>query len=234
MRNFFKLLVFVILISVTFVSCYPEFNATISEMDVAMTKYDEEQDFTQLSTFFLYDTIIYITDDENPENIDHTQEDHILAEVRQNLLDIGWTEVLKPEDGSEIDADVSIMISALETDISFYYYYWWDYWYWYPWDYWYTWYPSYPGYPGYPWYPSYPSYSYSVGTVIIDMINMDEVEEPAANQENPSIKFPMVWTGAINGILEGSDEFIADRLTKQIGQVFKQSEYLNKIEPQND
>ena len=234
MRKLFKLLVFVIPISVMFASCYPAFDATIEEMDIAMTKFDSTQNFDELSTFFLYDTIIYITDEDNPEDIDRTQEDHILAEVRQNLLDIGWTEVPKPAPGSEIDADVSIMISALATDISYYYYYWWDYWYWYPWSYWYPWYPGYPGYPGYPWYPSYPSYSYTVGTVIIDMINMDEVEEPASNEENPSIKFPMVWTGAINGILSGSDENIAKRLTTQIDQVFGQSTYLIKKAPSNE
>lgn len=231
MRKLFKLLLFVIPISVMFASCYPAFDATVEELDIAMTKYDSTQNFDELSTFFLYDTIIYITDEDNPENIDHAQEDHILAEVRQNLLDIGWTEVPKPVDGSEIDADVAIMISALATDISYYYYYWWDYWYWYPYSYWY---PGYPGYPWYPWYPVYPSYSYTVGTVIIDMINMDKVVEPSLNDDNPSFKLPVVWTGALNGILSGSDENVAKRLTTQIDQLFGQSTYLIKKAPSNE
>lgn len=232
MRKLFKLFLFVIPITIMFASCYPTFDATIEELDIAMTKFDSTQNFDELTTFFLYDTIIYITDEDNSEDIDHTQEDHILTEVRQNLLDIGWTEVEKPAAGVEIDADVTILISALATDITSYYYYWWDYWYWYPWNYWY---PGYPGYPGYPWYPTYPSYSYTVGTVIIDMVNMDEVIEPEpANEENPSFKFPMVWTGAINGILSGSDENVAKRLTTQIDQLFGQSTYLIKKAPSNE
>ena len=232
MRKLFKLFLFVIPITIMFASCYPTFDATIEELDIAMTKFDSTQNFDELTTFFLYDTIIYITDEDNSEDIDHTQEDHILTEVRQNLLDIGWTEIEKPAAGVEIDADVTILISALATDITSYYYYWWDYWYWYPWNYWY---PGYPGYPGYPWYPTYPSYSYTVGTVIIDMVNMDEVIEPEpANEENPSFKFPMVWTGAINGILSGSDENVAKRLTTQIDQLFGQSTYLIKKAPSNE
>lgn len=227
MKKLFKLLVFVIPISVVIVSCYPEFDATVEELDIAVTKYDENQDFSKLSTFFLYDTIVYIGDDED-EDVDHTQEAHILATVRTNLLEMGWTEITDTTGG--VDSDVSIMISALETDVSFYYYYWWDYWYWYPWNYWYPWYPGYPIYPG---YPSYPSYGYTVGTVLIDMANMDEAEIPE-NPVEPSGKVPIVWTGGVNGILSGSEGNIEARLTKQIGQVFEQSTYLNKKAPSNE
>ncbi len=232
MKKLIKLFVFVIPISFLVASCYPGFDATIEEMDIAVTKYDSTQNFTQLSSFFLYDTIVYIDDDEDSEDIDHTQEDHILSEVRQNLLNLGWTEKTEADttaDG-EIDADVSIMVSALATDISYYYYYWWDYWYWYPWDYWYPWYP---GYPIYPVYPVYPSYGYTVGSVLIDMVNMNDAEMPH-NPDRPSGKIPVIWTGGVNGILSGSDSNIASRLTKQIGQVFKQSPYLNKKDTKNE
>ncbi len=232
MKKLIKLFVFVIPISFLVASCYPGFDATVEEMDIAVTKYDSTQNFTQLSSFFLYDTIVYIDDDEDSEDIDHTQEDHILSEVRQNLLNLGWTEKTEADttaDG-EIDADVSIMVSALATDISYYYYYWWDYWYWYPWDYWYPWYP---GYPIYPVYPVYPSYGYTVGSVLIDMVDMNDAEMPH-NPDRPSGKIPVIWTGGVNGILSGSDSNIASRLTKQIGQVFKQSPYLNKKDTKNE
>ena len=232
MKKLIKLFVFVIPISFLVASCYPGFDATVEEMDIAVTKYDSTQNFTQLSSFFLYDTIVYIDDDEGSEDIDHTQEGHILSEVRQNLLNLGWTEKTEADttvDG-KIDADVSIMVSALATDISYYYYYWWDYWYWYPWDYWYPWYP---GYPIYPVYPVYPSYGYTVGSVLIDMVNMNDAEIPH-NPDQPSGKIPVIWTGGVNGILSGSDSNIASRLTKQIGQVFKQSPYLNKKDTKNE
>ncbi|MEN8117728.1 MAG: DUF4136 domain-containing protein [Bacteroidota bacterium] len=230
MRKIFRLLVFLLPVSVMIISCYPEYDATVEELDLAITKYDKEQNFEELSTFFLYDTIVYITDDESilQVNVDHTQENHILSGVRQNLIDKGWTEVTDPSNG-ETNADVSIMISVLESDVTFYYYYWWDYWYWYPWDWWYPWYPSYPWYPGYPAFPGYPTYpssGYTVGTVFIDMVNMNDVEIPES--EDASFKLPIVWTGTVNGILAGSDASIGDRLTKQIGQVFEQSTYLHK------
>ena len=161
MRKIFRLMVFLLPVSVMIYSCYPEFDATVEELDLAITKYDEDQNFGVLNSFFLYDTIIYINDKENPEpHSDHPQEDHILDQVRENLIAIGWTEVTDTVGG--VDADVSIMISALETDVNFYYYGWWDYWYWYPWDWWYPGYPGYPGYPWYPTYPIYPSYGYTV------------------------------------------------------------------------
>jgi hypothetical protein len=230
MRKIFRNLIFVLPVLGLLISCNPEFDATIDELDLAITKYDKTQDFNSLSTFYLYDTIIYITDDESliSVNVNHAQEEHILSQVRQNLASLGWSEVTEPS-GGEIDADVSIMLSVLETDVSFYYYYWWDWWYWYPWDWWYPWYPTYPGYPGYPIYPGYPTYpssGYTVGTLFIDMINMNKVVMPQG--DDTSIKLPIVWTGTVNGILAGSDENLAGRLTNQIGQVFEQSTYLHK------
>ena len=227
-------MVFLLPFSVLIYSCYPEFDATVEELDLAITKYDEDQNFGALNSFFLYDTIIYINDKENPApHTDHPQEDHILDQVRQNLINIGWTEVTDTVGG--VDADVSIMISALEVDVNFYYYGWWDYWYWYPWDWWYPWYPGYPGYPWYPTYPIYPSYGYTVGTVMIDMVNMGDIVmpqiEPDPDPENPIFRVPIVWTGAVNGILSGSQENIESRLTTQIEQVFRQSDYLYKKTP---
>lgn len=229
MKKISKLLVFLLPFSVAILSCHPEYDATVEELDLAITKYNEDQDFGKLQTFYLPDTIMYIGDDEETlgVNVDHSQEDHILAQVRQNLLNIGWTEVEKPADG-EIDSDVSIMVSVLETDITFYYYYWWDYWYWYPWypystNYWW-------GYPIWPGYPIYPGGSITVGTVFIDMVNMDEIVLPT-DPENPKFDIPIVWTGAINGILSGSKTNIESRLTTEISQVFDQSTYLHKKSP---
>ncbi|WP_163322611.1 DUF4136 domain-containing protein [Draconibacterium mangrovi] len=226
-RNYpiFALLLFA---SAVLFSCHPEYDATVEELDVAITQYDEEQDFSQLQTFYLEDSIIYIKDEESGSaSVDHSQNDLIVSLVRQNFLDMGWTEVTGPIDG-EIDADVSIMLSVLETDLSFYYYYWWDWWYWYPWDWWYPWYgdPWYPGYPVWPSYPTYPSQGYTVGTLFIDMLDMNGVEMPEG--DDSSFKVPMPWKGAAIGILAGSDTFLQQRLTNEINQVFKQSPYLQK------
>ena len=176
----------------------------------------------------MYDTIVYIG--EEGDDIDHSQEELILELVSENFSKMGWKEVTDTTGG--IKADVTIMISALETEIEQYYYYWWDYWYWYPW---YPWSVKsagtvnyyYPGYPMYPWYPGggYPSYSYTIGSVLIDMVDIKNIEFPE-DQDSPSGRIPIIWTGGVNGVLSGGNS--ANRLTKQINQVFKQSPYLEK------
>ena len=206
-------------------SCNPTFDASVEDLDLAISTYDKTQNFGQLSTFHLEDTVIYISDDKvTIQREDNSTEQQILDLVRQNLLDIGWQEVTDTAADGTIDSDVSILVSVLKADLNFYYTYWWDWWYWYPWDYWY---PGYPGYPVYPVYPTYPSYGYTVGSLMIEMINMDDVILPPV-EGDPSLKIPVVWTGIVNGILSGSKENIQNRLNKQITQVFYQSDYLHK------
>jgi hypothetical protein len=208
-------------------SCFPEFDAKLSDLDIAISREDKNQDFTQLNSFFLYDTINYIDNNEKPTpKVQHQFDDQILDLVKQNLKGIGWTEISQPSESNI--PDVSIFISVLNVDLSYYYYNWTDYWYWYPWQWWYPgW--NYPVYPVFP--PGYsPIYSFSVGTIMIDMVNMNELLiNPLI--EPPISKIPIVWTGAVNGILAGSDEYISGRLTAQINQVFTQSSYLFKKQP---
>ncbi len=227
MKNRLKLMVFLLFLSVLIISCHTEYDATVEELDLAITHFDENQNFGELNTFYLYDTIMYITDDEDADLPDWNegQGPHILAQVRGNLESLGWQENRDTIGG--VQADASILISVLETDVNFYYYGWWDWWHWYPWypyqyesSYWW----GYPIWPG----PVYPSYGYTVGTVLIDMINVNEIKAPNLNDDNPHIEIPVVWTGAVNGILAGSDKNIENRLTNEIEQVFKQSSYLHK------
>ena len=100
-----------------------------------------------------------------------------------------------------------------------------DYWDWWYWDWWY------PGYPGYPWYPvypgiGYPSYGYSVGTIMMDMADIKNIETTANDGDRPKVN--IIWSGAINGILVGSDASVSSRITAQMDQVFNQSPYLKK------
>lgn len=217
---------FIVLGLVAFIAgCYPGYDASIEELDLAITKVDENQDFSQLNTFFMYDTVVYIGDEEgiiSPQSVDDRFEQFTIDLVRQNMLDLGWTEVSAPDEG-EIDADVALMISVLTNDVSYYYYYWWYYWEWWYWD---PWYPGFPGYPYYPVYPWVPTYEYTVGTVLIDMISKDA--EMAPPDEPPVIRIPVIWSGAANGIVADYYSNGEERLTRQINQVFDQSPYLQK------
>lgn len=202
-------------------SCSPEFDATTEELDLAITRVNDDQDFTAYQTFYLEDTVVYIGDEEDLEDIDRTHDEQIISEVRQHMLDMGWQEITDPEK-IESDADVTILLSALAVDVYFYYTYWWDYW---DWWYWGGWHPGYPWYPSWPGY-GYPSYGYSVGTVIADMVDVKNIELPENPDENP--RFDIIWTGAVNGLLIGSDANISSRLSTQLDQVFAQSPYLIK------
>lgn len=205
-------------------SCTPEFDSTVEEHDLAITTYDKAANFSQLSTFYLQDTIVYIKDDGiTIQEENSATEQLILDQVRQNLLEFGWKEV-SDTTNEDVQADVAIMVSILQADIYYYYTYWWDWYYWYPWDWWY---PGYPSYPWYPSYPSYPVYGYRIGSLMIDMLNMKDVVLPPV-EDHPSIRPPIVWSGIVNGILAGSEKNIQNRLTKQIKQVFVQSEALYK------
>lgn len=225
MKRISRLIVWMIPVVAAIASCSPEFDATTAEMDVAITRVDDNQDFSAYHTFYLEDSVIYIIgENKDPADLDRTHDEQIISEVRQHFLDMGWVEVTDPEK-IESDADVAILLSALAVDVYYYYTYWWDYWDWWYWDWWN------PGYPGYPWYPvypgiGYPSYGYSVGTVMIDMADLKNIQVPANEEDSP--KVDIIWTGAINGILSGTDSYISERITRQINQVFDQSPYLLK------
>lgn len=217
-----------LIVFLAFHGCTPEFISKADELDLAITTYDKEANFSQLSTFYQEDTIIYIDDDEvTNHREDNATEQLILDQVRQNLLDLGWEEVTDTSN-DDLQADVAILVSVLQADLYFYYAYWWDWYYWYPWDWWY---PGYPSYPWYPSYPGYPVYGYTVGSLMIDMLNMKDVVLPPV-EDNPSIRPPIVWSGIVNGILSGSEENIQSRLTRQIKQVFVQSDPLHKVSSQ--
>ena len=91
-------------------------------------------------------------------------------------------------------------------------------------------------YLGYPWCWYYPccapgwgcwyppsvgaSYAYTTGTLITLMVNPDTT---GVSQNDDS---QIMWSGAINGILNDTDEGIQMRLQRDIPQMFSQSPYL--------
>lgn len=225
MKKLIKLFLWLTPIAATVFSCSPEFDATVEELDLAITRVNDNQDFSAYHTFYLEDTVVYIVgENDDPADLDRTHDEQIISEARQHFLDLGWTEITDTSD-IETDADVAILLSALAVDVYYYYTYWWDYWDWWYWDWWY------PGYPGYPWYPvypgiGYPSYGYSVGTIMIDIADIKNIETTANDGDRPKVN--IIWSGAINGILAGSDASVSSRITAQMDQVFNQSPYLKK------
>ena len=60
------------------------------------------------------------------------------------------------------------------------------------------------------------------------MYNLNEIEIDDSDDDGVGIKVPVVWTGAMNGILSGSDASLQGRITTQMNQIFEQSPYLAK------
>jgi len=190
--------------------CYPDKIDYVDEYDLAITRVNEDTDFSVYNTFSVIDTVIHITEDgEDDNNLSRGNDELILAKIRSNMLDMGFTEVENP-DSITNRPDLVLAVSATTTDIYYYYNYYPYYWGWYGWGY-----PGW-GYPGWGWGSVG---NYTIGTLIIDMWDT-AVDEP----EEFEVGIP--WTGVVDGLLSGSTSSLTQRIGTQIDQLFIQSPYL--------
>jgi hypothetical protein len=63
--------------------------------------------------------------------------------------------------------------------------------------------------------------SYRVGTVFVDMIDVDQTIATDSIQ--------IIWNGSMNGPFEGSEAVTVDRIDRLFNQAFLQSEYLRLL-----
>ncbi|MFC5624692.1 DUF4136 domain-containing protein [Algoriphagus winogradskyi] len=197
-------------------SCTPDGAEYIDELDVVYTNYDVNHNFASNNTFAVPDKIVKIEGqfingaggNYEPEYVSPGYTAAILASIRTNMRNAGYTEVDK-----SANPDLIILPSVIQTDQLFFYYDWW-YWNWF-----------YPGWgPGWSWY--YPGYyppqvsSVRTGTVLLQMTDPNNISE--------NDQIPVVWTSVINGLLEGSTSAINSRINTSIDQAFSQSPYLAK------
>lgn len=195
--------------------CYPGDygEGDLGDYDLVITNYNEDFNFATVQTYSMPDSIVKIgsidLDDSNsgPETVDPLYADQILAEVRNQMNSRGWTEV-----DETADPDVILLTSTMTTENVYYYY---DpyYWGWYYPYYGYGWY-----YPGY--YPSTSYTSFTSGSFLMQMSYPDGI--------NINDQIPILWTGLVNGVAEGSNGEIVARINKAIGTAFDQSPYLTK------
>lgn len=226
MKRLRFLMMFTMVTGLLMTACYPDHDVFIEDLDIAISSHNEEVDFSQLSSFYMKDTVIHVLGDDILP--DRSYDNHIVSEIRQHFLDAGWTEITDTINMSET-VDVVLHAAVLDTDIYSYYYSWYDYYFWYPWDWFYY---SYDPYYSYYYYPSYYSgysvYNYTTGTILIEMINTDGIIAEDPEDGKIDIKIPIVWSAGINGILAGSESSIMDRISVQMDQLFEQSPYLLK------
>jgi hypothetical protein len=213
-RQFLWLVPVILATSFLFYSCAPDsgFNS-VDDYDVVITLYESGVDFATFLTFIMPDSIVHLGDS---TDINMDYDGLILTEVEDQFEACGYTVELNPDVNPP---DFVVLVSTVSTDWLVYYGYdWWYYWGWYPgWGY----YPYY----GAGWGMYYPPYwggyttSYSTGTILIEMVNASDPIE-----ENELL--PVVWTAAINGLLEGTTSQMQSRIEDSISQAFAQSPYL--------
>lgn len=201
-----------ILLTTVALSCVPDGADYVDELDIVYTNHDADFAYTSQNTYTIPDKVIKITGEaiegEEPEFVDAVYSASILSTIRSNMNALGYTEVDK-----SANPDLIILASAIQTDQLFYYYDWW---------YWNWWYPGWGS--GWGWY--YPGYyppqvtRVRTGTVFLQMTQPTGI--------SASDKIPVVWTGIVNGLLEGSKDQVATRITNTINQAFTQSPYLAK------
>lgn len=213
-KKLYQLLIFSTLLF-SAISCKPDGAEYVDELDIVYTNYDASFDFGSAGTYALPSKIIKITDQfidgnpgDEPEYLDPVYAAAILASIKSNMDAAGFSEV-----SENSNPDLIILPSVSQTDQLFFYYDWW-YWNWF-----------YPGWgPGWGWW--YPGYyppqvnRVRTGTLMMQMTTLET--------QGDADKIPVVWTGVVNGLLEGSANSINSRVNESINQAFEQSPYLAK------
>jgi hypothetical protein len=188
--------------------CYPSEDFFVEELDLVVTNYDVDEDYSRFRTFAVPDSVVRIGgdgDDDGPGPFDQL----MLDLVRSNMQDLGYIEESDPENNPP---DLVVLVELLVVNnvvVA-------------------------PCYPGWGWWGGWPPYwgpgwcggvpwvpvgSYTTGTIILDMIDLDQADDVEE-------EVPIVWAAYLNGLVTGSDASMADRIEKNIDQAFVQSSYL--------
>ena len=193
-------------------ACQPGSPDYVSDYDIVYTNYKKDFDFKTVNTYFLPDSVAHVTDGTTAGN--HKYDAQILSSLQANLNALGWTKA-DPLGGAA--ADVVVLPTASDASYAscasycyYCYYGWYPGWGYYP--------PMYPGY-GYGYPAGTVCNTYSTGTLAVAIT----LPKLAVNDT-----LPVGWIGVLNGLLEGGDAAVNDRIGKNINQMFLQSPYLKK------
>ena len=195
--------------------CYPGEIDTAAQTDLVITFHKQDADFQANQTFSMPDSIVDVSVDSGADGgLEHAYDAQILAQIQQELEDLGYTRVVD----TTVAADMVILVSAITVENYAYYTYpWYPYWGW-----WGGWYPYSAAGVGsnyyYPWYPVYTT-NFTSGSLFITMIDPDVPPPDPAQGPGQAI-----WGAVLNGMLEGT--VTGARITSGLSQAFQQSPYL--------
>ena len=206
-----KKLIYVLIAVFALTSCRedPDLGDLSSDF-LVFTNYDGKADFNRFTRYYMPDSVMVIGDTKDPEYWTGSKAADILKAYEDNMQACGY---VRTDDKSE--ADVGLQISYVQSVAYFVDYrnpYWWN-------EYPGYWLPGYWGDWGY-WYYPYPVvYSYSVGSLLTEMVDLST--SPSADR-----KLTVVWNSFLSGLLSGSDAFNMELTVRAINQSFVQSPYL--------
>ncbi len=195
-------------------SCYPGGAKYVDELDTSIGKYDPAYEWNAISgkNYTMPDEIRHIKDGEDVEDPDRKYDADIIAQVNTNMQRLGFQLV----DGSNQDeVDVVVALTLIEQNnrgAS-----------WVPGGGWWGgWYPGWgPGWGWggyYPWYPVY--YNYKTGATLIHMGDFKNRETIEGKEIVPPI-----YEGAVDGLIQGSSAYIADRIERGIDELYNQAPF---------
>ncbi len=247
-RKHLKIAGLFVVLLVAFTSCYKSDTSYYEDYDLTITRYDKTFDFTKVTTYYLRDSVGFISDEiseGDPEWKDFYKtggpSNKIRSQIKNNLGKRGYTEV-----DSIQNADFAINAFVTINKNSYTYYP--GYWYGYPgyWDGWWPWYyykkgdSKYYDYPGwgygyYPWY-GYGSYvEYYSANLIIEMADGDSLraiydwyQQNPNGDWNDAPKMRYYWQGYVGGILSEDYSYDMSRTLNGIDQAFEQSPYFKR------
>lgn len=181
---------------------------------VVFTNYDKNTNFGVFSTYYVPDSVLLISSSAKAEYWTDANADQIVNTFVAQMSARGYQRV-----DDKLDADLGLQISYVESTNYFYDYnstpYWW-------WGYPGYWYPGYWGTGWGDWYYPYPViYSYSVGSLLTEMVDLTKTPNPGAKE-----KLPVVWTAYMSGLLSGNSQFNMQLTVRAIEQAFAQSSYI--------
>lgn len=202
--------------------CYPASIETLADSELVVTRFDPGvfgEDASRPAGYRTYarpDLVVPLRPDQDDGDEPEPPEppalnDEILAAIDVNMQGLGYTR-LTGEAASE--ADVYVLAAVVdERWIAWSCYPGWGYWGW-----WGGWGP--PVGPGTGWcYPGGGSVAFDVGTLLIDVLDADSVDEEAGD-------FLVVWSAAINGLLARTTAGIERQVERAVDRAFAQSNYL--------
>ena len=173
------------------------------------TNYDKKADF-KVPTFYLAPQILVISDSKEPEYLEGEGAEQILAAYTDNMEARGYEAAADQE-----SADLGIQVSYIASTYYFTSYTQPEWWWGYP-GYWG---PSYWGNWGGWYYPYAVTYTYSTGSFITELLNLEATQ-------GEKEKLPILWTSYMSGLLSGSTAVNTKLAIEGVNQAYTQSSYL--------